>query len=152
MTACSICHPIFDRGLLWVQKVSSPAAVESAPTTAGAATVPWQSVQVEELEVQVHASQRSEHWTFLRGGRLRLPQAEPLRLRFPVAPVWEWRRVWADKKSDDELAKQMGTLGLSGPCERMDKCLSAKDSETRSALATCALSAVSQLRAHQRAK
>jgi hypothetical protein len=124
VAACTLCHPIFDRGFLWAEPVSSPVAAESAPATAGTATLPWQSVQVGELILQVDASQRCEHSSSLRGRRLRLPGAERALLPFPVAPVWEWRRRWAPLRSEDELARQMGKLGLSGPCERMDACQS----------------------------
>ena len=124
VTACNNCHALFDDGFLWAEPVSSPVAAGSAPATAGAATLPWQSVQAGELILQVDASQRSDHSRSLRGRRLLLPSGERALLPFPVAPVWEWRRQWAPRRSEDRLARQMGKLGVSGPCEREDACLS----------------------------
>lgn len=124
VAACTLCHPLFDGGYLWAQPASFPAAAGPAPATAGTATLPWQALQVGELILQVDASQRCEHSRALPGRHLRLPGAERALLPFPVAPVWEWRRRWAPLKSEDELAKQMGKLGVSGPCERGDACQS----------------------------
>ena len=123
VAACTLCHQLFDRGLIWAEPRTAPVALRSAPVTADTATLPWQSVPVGELVLWVDASLLS-YSELSAGHGLRLPQAERVLLPFPVAPVWEWRRRWAAKKCEDELAKEMGKLGLSGPCERMGACLS----------------------------
>ena len=45
---------------------------------------------------------------------------------YKQAQEWERRAMLAVQNSQDELAKQMGQLGVSGPCESKEECRSKK--------------------------
>ena len=121
VAACRLCHPLFDDGLLWLE--STAAASSMAASSTAAAVMP---LTAPSLVMHVDASQKSDHSKSLVGRSLRLPGSTRAHLPFPPAAVWEWRTRWAPLKRQDELAKAMGRLGVSGPCESKDACRSKK--------------------------
>lgn len=129
VSACTLCHPLFDGGVLWAEPAAagSVSSASSVASSTASASLPWQTVRGSDLVLRVDASLRSDHSKSLSGRRLRLPggaNGQTSLLPFPVAPVWEWRRRWAPLRSEDALAEEMGKLGVSGPCDRKNACMS----------------------------
>ncbi|MDR3742305.1 MAG: HNH endonuclease signature motif containing protein [Terracidiphilus sp.] len=124
VAACRLCHPLFDDGLLWLEAAGAASSVAAASPTAAA--TPVQLLPPSSLVLRVDSSQKSDHSKSLAGRSLRLPGPTRAHLPFPPAAAWEWRSRWAPLKRQDEMAKQMGQLGVSGPCEAKEQCCSKK--------------------------
>ena len=99
VSVCSICHGVFDSGLLWVE-------------------VDATGVQ----RIFVHEDSRAvEHFRPLHDKLVRLP-SDPS-FTFPGAVAWLWRKEWAllkrqalrDQLVDAELAQSMGDASLQEP-------------------------------------
>lgn len=119
VAACRLCHPLFDDGLLWLEPAAAVASASAASSPSAPASVP---LAVSSLVMRV----KSDHSRSLAGRPLRLPGPARAHLPFPPAAAWEWRERWAPLKRQDELARVMGQLGVSGPCEAGDQCRSKK--------------------------
>ena len=95
------------------------------------------TMSVASLIIHMDPSQRADHSKSLSGRSLRLPGSDRAHLPFPPAAVWEWRRLWAPLKSEDELARAMGKLGISGPCDACKNTKRNKQCGRRMCLACC---------------
>ena len=129
VVACTSCHHFFDQGCFWAEPASSPAGAAPALAIAGEDLLPWRTVQVPALRLRVDAATRGGMpLTRLQGRQLRLPGAETAHL-FPAAPVWEWRRRWAVCRVADLQAKDLGQVGVPGPCDTGASCSKVRDKD-----------------------
>lgn len=99
VSVCSICHGVFDSGLLWVE-------VDADGT---------QRIHVHESSRQV------AHYAPLHEKRVHMP-ANPA-FPFPGVAAWRWRREWATMQRDHDVAqteRKLAELELQGspqiPC------------------------------------
>ncbi|MDB5794433.1 MAG: hypothetical protein JWR25_812, partial [Noviherbaspirillum sp.] len=98
VSVCSICHGVFDSGLLWVEL--DAAGVQ---------------------RIFVHEDSRAvQHFQPLHSKLVRMP-SDPT-FAFPGAVAWQWRKEWAPlkrqwlrDKADAELAKSMADASLQEP-------------------------------------
>jgi hypothetical protein len=117
VTACRLCHPLFDNGLLWLDSPAAASAVAAASSAAAASAL----LPISSLVLHIDASLRCDFCKSLGGVSLRLPGLARAHLPFPPLAAWEWRARWASLKRQDELAKAISQLTVDGPCDSKEE-------------------------------